>query len=320
MKEKVRNAYELAAQKAGLRLDTEIGVLYGQRDGYQILVYPAPGKDPYQLRVSVSAVPGSSPLNQSQKIEFIRDNPVVSLNQEGNAVVMGLISEKNPDQLGSNLNRALTAMLSFLRTGGWQPCCDACGRTDTTSPYVLADSFLQLCPTCAAVANQNSSAENQRQLDKKENFPAGLLGAFLGSLLGVLAIILFSRLNLIAAISGSIMAACALKGYELLGGKMTKRGAVACLVIMIVMTFLGDLVDWAILLAMETDVNFLIILGLMPELLLGGYMEDSGYVTNLAMLYLFMALGAVPTIRSTLKEKQTNNRFARIGGSYISSL
>lgn len=61
-----------------------------------------------------------------------------------------------------------------------------------------------------------------------------------------------------AAISGVIMAVCALKGYELLGGKLTKKGVIISGVIMIVMTYVGDRVDWAIMIAreLETDVFY----------------------------------------------------------------
>ena len=54
------------------------------------------------------------------------------------------------------------------------------------------------------------------------------------------------QLGYVAAISGAIMAVCALKGYELLGGKLTKKGVIISVVIMIVMTYVGDRVDWAI--------------------------------------------------------------------------
>ena len=54
----------------------------------------------------------------------------------------------------------------------------------------------------------------------------GVVGALIGSLLGAASIILLSQLGYVAAISGVIMAVCALKGYELLGGKLTKKGVI----------------------------------------------------------------------------------------------
>ena len=49
---------------------------------------------------------------------------------------------------------------------------------------------------------------------KRENVPAGIVGAFLGSLIGVACAVLIGQLGYVASISGLVMAVCALKGYE----------------------------------------------------------------------------------------------------------
>ena len=59
---------------------------------------------------------------------------------------------------------------------------------------------------------------------KRENVPAGIVGAFLGSLIGVACAVLIGQLGYVASVSGLVMAVCALKGYELLGGSLTKKG------------------------------------------------------------------------------------------------
>ena len=48
---------------------------------------------------------------------------------------------------------------------------------------------------------------------KRENVPAGIVGAFLGSLIGVACAVLIGQLGYVASISGLVMAVCALKGY-----------------------------------------------------------------------------------------------------------
>lgn len=312
MKEKVRLAYEQASHRAGLRFDEEHALLYGLRDGYQILAYQAPGKNPYQLQVTVSAIPSQDPLTQGQKIEFIRDNPVFSLNQEGNDVVMTLNPTKQPDALANNLSRALSALLDFLRRGGWQPCCDVCGQVGGTQPHIVEDSYKQLCPTCANTMRQRFSDENRERRSRPESLPAGILGAFLGSLVGVLSILLFGRLGYISAWSGVLMGFCALKGYELLGGRLSRNGVIACAVIMILMTFVGDLLDWTIAVTQELETDFLTSLEIMPYLVFDGYITGD-YLGNLALMYLFVGLGAVPTMRKAVGKHAAKGSFVRIG-------
>lgn len=69
--------------------------------------------------------------------------------------------------------------------------------------------------------NMLSSAQMMQQ--KKENAVGGIVGALPGSLVGVLCIILLSQMGYVAAVSGVVMAVGVLKGYELLGGKVSKK-------------------------------------------------------------------------------------------------
>ena len=64
----------------------------------------------------------------------------------------------------------------------------------------------------------------------------------------MLSVLILSQLGYVAALSGVIMAVCVLKGYEMLGGKLTKKAVVISAVIMILMTYFADRVDWAIIL------------------------------------------------------------------------
>ena len=85
---------------------------------------------------------------------------------------------------------------------------------------------------------------------------SGTVGALLGSLLGVVCIIILRQLGYVAAISGVLMAVCPLKGYELLGGKLSNKGIGIACVIMLVMTFVGDRLDWAIVVSRSLGTDF----------------------------------------------------------------
>ena len=77
--------------------------------------------------------------------------------------------------------------------------------------------------------------------ERRENVLTGLIGAFLGSLIGVACIVAIGQLGYVASISGVIMAVCAIKGYELLGGAMSRKGAVIACILIVLMTYLGNL-------------------------------------------------------------------------------
>ena len=138
--------------------------------------------------------------------------------------------------------------------------------------------------------------EGKKMKNKPENMIAGLVGAFLGSLLGVACIVGIGQLGYVAALSGLIMAVCALKGYELLGGVLSRKGAALVCVLILVMTYVGNQLDFAVTVAVAADVNVFLAFQGIYDLLDAGYVNGAAYWGNLVMLYLFTLLGAVPTL------------------------
>ena len=108
------------------------------------------------------------------------------------------------------------------------------------------------------------------------------------------------------------MAVCTLKGYEMLGRKLSKKGIIISCILMIVMTYAGDRLDWAIVVARELAWDVFTSYQAIPWLLQEFIIEPSVYWGNLEMVYVFLLLGAVPTIISTLKNKKIQGTITRI--------
>lgn len=181
-------------------------------------------------------------------------------------------------------------------------------------------SYFHLCPDCEADMRGKLALASSQKAQKKENVVGGIVGALLGSLVGVLCIVVLGQLGYVAALSGAVMAVGVLKGYELLGGKLTKKGIVISIVIMLFMTYLGDRLDWAISLLREgggADVGYNLFecYRLVPFCLEIGMIKMSAYVGNLVLLYIFLLLGAVPTIISKVKEKKDEGQMIKISSA-----
>lgn len=140
-----------------------------------------------------------------------------------------------------------------------------------------------------------------KQKTRPENVVAGIVGAFLGSLLGVVCTVVIGQLGYVASVSGLIMAVGALKGYELLAGRLSKKGAVISSVLILGMTWLAHRLDWTITAASAMDAGIFDCFKLIPSMVKTGMIESTAYWGGLAMLYLFTLLGAVPTIISGLR-------------------
>lgn len=164
--------------------------------------------------------------------------------------------------------------------------CNGCGYT------------LQRVPT--------QEASNPVLTEKQDNIFTGTVGAFLGAVIGGISIILFSRMGYTSAISGIILAACTIKGYELLGGKKTKRGMIVSLIIMLLTPYIADRIDWALIILDEFPdygLTFADCFALVPELVADGSIEAGNYYGILAMTYIFVLIGAYCSIFGGKKKK-----------------
>lgn len=141
----------------------------------------------------------------------------------------------------------------------------------------------------------------QRVEEKKENVIAGIVGAFLGTLIGLICIVVVDQLGYMASISGVVMGVCAIKGYQLLAGKMSLKGIVISTVFMICVVYVSQQLSWAIDAADILNIDVFSAFRLIPVMISQGSIDGGVYIKDLFMLYAFTALGAVPTIWNTIK-------------------
>lgn len=192
--------------------------------------------------------------------------------------------------------------------------CPKCGAT-------VASSFA-FCENCGCKLERQQPAYEQPvyqqpayeqpvyqqpvQEKKRENVVTGTVGALIGAVIGAAAIILVSRLGYVAGFCGLILAVCTLKGYELLGGKLSAKGIIIGVILMLVTPYLADRIDWALLVLEEFSdygISFAEAFAAIPELIEEEAIEASDYYTNLAMLYGFTLLGGFSTVIGAIKKK-----------------
>lgn len=172
--------------------------------------------------------------------------------------------------------------------------CNKCGNP-------IADNAA-FCEFCGQTVAQTPEAPAK----KPENVFTGIVGALIGAMIGGGCIILLSQLGYVAALSGFILAVCTLKGYELLGGQLTKKGIIISIVLMLITPYIADRLDWAIVIMnawSDVGVTFGEAFAVVPMLIEEGSIAMSDYIRNLLMIYGFALLGAFSTLRSTLKKK-----------------
>lgn len=180
--------------------------------------------------------------------------------------------------------------------------CDICGQP--VAPFPGETPITPPTPdyTSSYSVEQETPVYAQPSIPQKREHPfLGTIGAILGAILGGASIILFSQMGYVAAISGVILAFCTIKGYELLGRRLTNRGAIISIILILITPYLADRLDWAIMLCEAIgEINGPMLLAAfisVPDLLAEGYIEQSTYIQSLVMVYIFAALGAVGSLK-----------------------
>ena len=314
MNKKVKGNYEKLAQSTGLRFDEQSGLLYGYRNGFSFMLYALNENAPYSLTAAVSARRGGEPLSKEECKQFVKEHKkVVSLVQNGYVITMALANTGNQEKLKETLDDGLNAMINFLRTNGFENCCQTCGNPGETETVVAGNAYMQLCPDCFARMQQTQALDSGQKKRRKENLLGGIVGALIGSLLGVACIVILGQLGYVAALSGLVMAVCTMKGYDLLGGKLSMKGILIGVVLMGIMTYAGNQLDWAITVAREFEVDIATAYRAVPLLMEEEVIEAGAYWGNLALVYVFLLLGAVPTVRSIIKNQKDEELFYRLG-------
>ena len=164
----------------------------------------------------------------------------------------------------------------------------------------------KVCEHCGV---ETGAAAIGVELEKPENVVAGIVGAFLGAVIGAVMILVLSRMGRVAAISGVVLAVCTLSGYRLLGGKLTKKGIAIAVVLMAVVPYVADRIDWALLLMEQAQAEglnwtFSECFQILPQLLEEEILDKNVYLTNLLMQYVYTAIGVVAYLVSDKKKKK----------------
>lgn len=98
-------------------------------------------------------------------------------------------------------------------------------------------------PQQAAYQPQPSARQSPAQ--PQERVAAGILGALLGALPGVLLMYILFKMDFVASLTGIAMLLCAVWGYKHFGRELSKKGVFFSILVVIVMIYLGNRLCWA---------------------------------------------------------------------------
>lgn len=297
---------EQLGRETGLRVSPSGKLLSGSRQGYSITLTPF---QKYQFQAFLSLSRAGQAADVDELRQLVKENKCLNVvNTKGYSVTFIFRSANGPAKALENTKQALDIVLNFLRERGYENCCQGCGAVTDTRGYMVSGGVQSLCPDCGMKIEAAAGQAQQEIAETHENVVAGVVGALLGSVLGGVVIILLGQLGYVAAVSGIVMAICTLKGYELLGKKSSVKGIVISCVIMLVMTYVADRLDWAIAVSQAFEVDVFTSFRAVPQLITEEIIESSDYYVSLFKVYAFLLVGAISQIVVYAKNMKAQNK------------
>ena len=122
----------------------------------------------------------------------------------------------------------------------------------------------------------------------------------IGVIIGGAVALLVARLGYVSVLAGAALGFCTIKGYELLGKKLSKLGIGVSIFFMLVMILFVHQLDWAILISREVGTDVFSAFSYFTNYLLSGGEVHYTYWLNLGLLYLFTGIGAYSMVHNAL--------------------
>lgn len=221
-------------EQIGFTVNKAHNVAFGTVGEYKFIINFLPQQRQYSIIATMKNDNETGVL--SQYLETMDKGQFINwTHYKDHAVIVNLKNDKNLTVW--DLDKIMKEIAGFASQNGYVQCCRHCGQ-ETPIDVCSINGYNDLsCPNCLG-----QLAENQPKL-KEVNLPLGIVGALAGSLIGVLVWVIIYKMGFVAGITGFIMSVCCFKGYEMLGGRIDKKGVWIAVAIAIVMLGAAELIS-----------------------------------------------------------------------------
>ncbi len=215
------------------------------------------------------------------------------------------------------LEGCIDGIINYLQSLGAASGCANCGSVEPLVINLHDEIPMYVCPNCLQKINEQVQIEASKPKVKSSLIP-GLVGAFLGSLAGVIVWVIIYQLGYISAISGMIMAVGALWGYEKLGKSLDLKGIIVSVVIVLGMVYFTNRLCWTIELMKVDDFETLSFgdafrnlesgIKAMDDYAAALHVNDfhlfADYIKDLLIGYAFVIIGIVSMVVNAIKSRR----------------
>lgn len=291
------------------------GFFYGRIGDFPVCIHEFPNR---QLLLCLAAKPGPAGGEQPEKEELRRRLPAgrqLSVTEVKPFEWRIAVAERSFTKTLLLLQELFRALQETLTDLGFVPCCARCGAEEELSIYQCGERMAVFCSGCAAEAEEKLGQAAVQVQQKKTSLGKGILGAVIGAALGGVVWVLIYRVGYIAAVGGLALVFGALKGYELLGGRLDKKGAAASVAVSVLMMFAAMMVSygWELYDIYAADgFTFLDCVMAAPTAVFHFPDVGASFAMECVIGLLFIGLGGFSTIRAAYRKHNPSFAFRKL--------
>lgn len=278
-----------SAMPDGFLFECEQDVVHGVHGGVEVFIVPVEEDNQYQIQLFADAEKIEDRESFFEYLETIHQRYpfVYRAGYNGSNMVYIYVQSRGQEDK-ENLTTVISGLASRCAEYGVRNCCAHCKNIVPLRAAAVDHAPLLICDGCLSRMEGRADSEQAR----RENLPLGLVGAVLGVLLGSVLWIVIGEIGFIAGIAGYAIVFCGMKGYQLLGGKISKAGIAVCVILSFLVIAGAELVSLGLAIYREFGAEYAITLGdafrVIPDFLkepevAGGVMKDLVFGYGLAI-------------------------------------
>ena len=144
------------------------------------------------------------------------------------------------------INNTVDSIIDFFIQNNYYGCCPACGNPIEMGIdcYEFDTTNIFCCEECIPNLLNRMDERIKDALSTKSNLAKGLLGAFLAGLLGCAFYVFMYNQGIIKGAVGFLIGKLCINGYIKFAKDFDFRGAISCILMMLVMIFISNYVGW----------------------------------------------------------------------------
>lgn len=292
--------------------------LAGRYKGYYITI--TSGNKGYVLTIDAST-PDEETHKRVQEFLSVKnssDKSITAATATKHTIQFAMNSAVTLKKTVEKINHTVDEILDFVTNNGCTSGCAICGAQDEElACYQINHEYRYLCNNCSNKVSMEIHNSNEAAANQKSNLVSGIIGAVIGAMLGSLLWILIYKLGYIAGIAGAAMGILAMKGYEMLGKCLDKKGVVVSVIVMFIMIYFANRMAWTweaydVLKGHDNDVTFGGVFQSIEQIIKRVGYENEYYI-DLAIGYILTLFCSATTMFHAFKSSSGNSVIKKLG-------